>query len=113
MDTGARYGSSRKKMGEHARRLFVYRPNRRDEKSPASRCRVECMLSNSQQLRGVALTKADIRRRVTELGPWFHNLNLKGIMTAPEHALGDYPSSKWARFAGALTQTIAGRSVLD
>jgi len=71
------------------------------------------MLSNSQQLRGVALTKADIRRRVTELGPWFHNINLEGVMTAPEHALGDYPSIKWARFAGALTQTIAGRSVLD
>jgi tRNA (mo5U34)-methyltransferase len=72
------------------------------------------MLLNGQKARDMGeMTKADIRERVAELGPWFHNLDLKGVTTAPEHALGDYPSIKWARFSGALTEAVAGRSVLD
>ena len=26
-----------------------------------------------------------IARRVRELGPWFHNLDLGGVRTAPDH----------------------------
>ena len=29
------------------------------------------------------------------LGPWFHNMELRGVRTAPEHFLGDYPRVKW------------------
>jgi tRNA (mo5U34)-methyltransferase len=60
-----------------------------------------------------AMTADDIRARVRELGPWFHNMNLGGVMTAPEHFLGDYPRLKWSRFAHAIPADLAGRSVLD
>jgi len=54
-----------------------------------------------------------LTRRVRELGPWFHNLDLGGIMTAPDHALGDYPEHKWRRFAHALPADLRGKTVLD
>jgi tRNA (mo5U34)-methyltransferase len=57
--------------------------------------------------------KEELRRAVETLGPWFHNIDLGGISTAPGHALGDYPSQKWRRFAAALPQDLSGRSVLD
>jgi tRNA (mo5U34)-methyltransferase len=56
---------------------------------------------------------SEIRRRVRALGPWFHNLDLHGVQTAPEHFLGDYPAVKWRRFAHALPEDLGGRSVLD
>jgi tRNA (mo5U34)-methyltransferase len=52
-------------------------------------------------------------RRVRELGPWFHNLDIGGVRTAPDHFLGDYPAVKWRRFAHALPADLAGRTVLD
>ena len=52
-------------------------------------------------------------RRIAELGPWFHNLDLGGIMTAPDHALGDYPQVKWQRFEHAIPRDLSGKSVLD
>jgi tRNA (mo5U34)-methyltransferase len=55
----------------------------------------------------------DIERRVRELGPWFHNLDLHGVRTAPDHFLGDYPSVKWVNFAHAVPRDLTGRSVLD
>lgn len=59
------------------------------------------------------LARGEIRRRVRALAPWFHNLKLDGIATAPDHYLGDYPSVKWRRFAHALPGDLTGRSVLD
>jgi tRNA (mo5U34)-methyltransferase len=56
---------------------------------------------------------ADIRRRIEELGPWFHNLEIGGIKTAPDHFLGDYPAFKWKGFSHVLPQDLEGRSVLD
>jgi tRNA (mo5U34)-methyltransferase len=61
----------------------------------------------------VALTHEQIRARVEALGPWFHNLDLHGVKTAPTHFLGDYPSIKWRSFATALPADLSGRSVLD
>ncbi|WP_114391903.1 TIGR04290 family methyltransferase [Oleisolibacter albus] len=58
-------------------------------------------------------TEQEIRRRVAELGPWFHNLRLGGVETAPDHFLGDYPAVKWRSFAAALPADLTGRSVLD
>ena len=60
-----------------------------------------------------ALSAAEIRARVEALGPWFHNLDLNGVRTAPTHFLGDYPAVKWRRFAAAIPQDLAGKSVLD
>lgn len=54
-----------------------------------------------------------IRARVAELGDWFHNLDLKGVQTAPNHFLSDYPRSKFKRFSHALPADMKGRSVLD
>ena len=54
-----------------------------------------------------------IRARADALGPWFHNMNLKGVWTAPHHFLGDYPGAKFRRFADALPADLSGKSVLD
>lgn len=54
-----------------------------------------------------------LRRRIEALGPWFHNLDLDGIRTAPDHFLGDYPRQKFSRFADALPADLSGKSVLD
>lgn len=59
------------------------------------------------------MSQAAIRRRVAELGQWFHNLDLKGVATAPDHFLHDYPRNKFARFAHALPADLTGKSVLD
>jgi tRNA (mo5U34)-methyltransferase len=57
--------------------------------------------------------KAALRVRIDALGPWFHNLDLNGIQTAPDHNLGDYPREKFRRFAASLPGDLSGRSVLD
>jgi tRNA (mo5U34)-methyltransferase len=54
-----------------------------------------------------------LERRIRALGPWFHNLVLDGIATAPEHFLGDYPAHKFHRFADALPADLTGKTVLD
>ena len=54
-----------------------------------------------------------IARRVRELGQWFHNIDLHGVKTAPDHFLGDYPAVKWQRFADAIPADLSGRTVLD
>jgi tRNA (mo5U34)-methyltransferase len=59
------------------------------------------------------MTPEEIRARVAELGPWFHNIDLGGVSTAPSHFLGDYPAVKWQRFAAAIPEDLAGASVLD
>jgi tRNA (mo5U34)-methyltransferase len=59
------------------------------------------------------LSAEEIRERVKALGPWFHNLDLDGVPTAPEHFLGDYPAVKWQRFCDAIAVDLSGRSVLD
>lgn len=60
-----------------------------------------------------ALSPNEIKRQVEALGPWFHNLDLNGVRTAPEHFLGDYPTVKWSRFANAIPGDLSGCSVLD
>src|ERR1041385_2866080 len=59
------------------------------------------------------LAKDEIQQRVAELGEWFHNLDLRGVKTAPNHFLGDYPEVKWRRFAHAVPTNLSGKSVLD
>jgi tRNA (mo5U34)-methyltransferase len=59
------------------------------------------------------LSPEEIRRRAQALGPWFHNLDLNGVRTAPEHFLGDYPAVKWKSFADAIPKDLSGKSVLD
>jgi tRNA (mo5U34)-methyltransferase len=59
------------------------------------------------------LTRGDIEARVHELGDWFHNINLRGVQTAPHHFLGDYPAVKWRLFQHAIPEDLTGRTVLD
>jgi tRNA (mo5U34)-methyltransferase len=59
------------------------------------------------------LTQADIERRVGELKPWFHDLDLAGVRTAPDHFLWGYPENKFKRFRHVLPDDLSGKSVLD
>jgi tRNA (mo5U34)-methyltransferase len=55
-----------------------------------------------------------VREAAAALGPWFHNIDLGGgVMTAPDHFLGDYPVVKWRRFAHCIPADLSGRTVLD
>jgi tRNA (mo5U34)-methyltransferase len=60
-----------------------------------------------------AVPRPGLERRIRALDPWFHNIELDGIWTAPDHFLGDYPGAKFRRFAGRLPADLTGRSVLD
>ena len=60
-----------------------------------------------------AVPKSDLEERIEALGPWFHNIDLDGVWTAPDHFLGDYPGAKFKRFAPHLPKDLAGKSVLD
>lgn len=60
-----------------------------------------------------AIEEQTLRQQIESLGPWFHNLRLKGIQTAPEHFLGDYPRVKFDGFRDALPADLTGKTVLD
>ncbi|MDF0697068.1 TIGR04290 family methyltransferase [Rhizobium sp. MC63] len=57
--------------------------------------------------------KARLESDIAALGPWFHNLRINGVQTAPDHFLGDYPSFKWAHFQQVVPEDLRGCSVLD
>ena len=59
------------------------------------------------------LSKEEIRARVESLGPWFHNIVLEGVPTAPTHFLGDYPRIKWRQFSDCVTSDLSHKTVLD
>lgn len=59
------------------------------------------------------MNRERIAREVARLGPWFHNLDLEGVKTAPSHFLGDYPRQKFVRFQHAIPKDLRGSSVLD
>jgi tRNA (mo5U34)-methyltransferase len=59
------------------------------------------------------LGKAEIARRIHELGEWFQNMDLAGVPTAPAHFLGDYPAMKFRNFAQAIPESLEGKTVLD
>ncbi|HLP06586.1 MAG TPA: TIGR04290 family methyltransferase [Opitutaceae bacterium] len=49
-----------------------------------------------------------------QFAPWFHNLHLPdGTQTAPDHPLGDFPSSKWAAIGPSLPADLSGWTALD
>jgi tRNA (mo5U34)-methyltransferase len=62
---------------------------------------------------GRGMMRADLRSRIEALGPWFHNLELDGIQTAPDHFLGDYPRCKWRDLSDVLPADLSGWTVLD
>src|SRR3954463_4530206 len=78
----------------------------------AIRCRM-FQPPRSYAMQEQSLSTDQIRQRVQELGKWFHNLDLQGVQTAPDHFLGDYPTTKWQRFASAIPTDLRGKTVLD
>lgn len=54
-----------------------------------------------------------LQQTINDLGPWFHNLTLNGVRTAPEHFLGDYPQVKYDTFKHVIPASLAGLTVLD
>ena len=59
------------------------------------------------------MNATQIAERIEALGPWFQNLDLNGVRTAPGHFLGDYPADKFARFAHLVPRDLTGKTVLD
>jgi len=55
----------------------------------------------------------ELMQRISEMGEWFHNINLNGVWTAPNHFLGDFPNVKWKSIAPAIPQDLTGATVLD
>ena len=62
---------------------------------------------------GQDLSREKISQRIRELGQWFHNIDIRGVQTAPDHFLGDYPRQKWQRFAQVLPNDLRDKTVLD
>ena len=60
-----------------------------------------------------AVPRTELEERIEALAPWFHNMNLGGVWTAPDHFLGDYPAAKFKRFEAHLPHDLSGKSVLD
>lgn len=57
--------------------------------------------------------QVQLRQQIASLGDWFHNININGVWTAPNHFLGDFPNVKWKHIANAFPENLAGASVLD
>jgi tRNA (mo5U34)-methyltransferase len=57
--------------------------------------------------------QTQLRQKIDALGPWFHNMTISGIETAPDHFLGDYPAFKWEGFKDVVPEDMSGLSVLD
>lgn len=54
-----------------------------------------------------------LQEQITTLGPWFHNMWIGGVRTAPDHFLYDYPNVKYQRFREAIPADLSGKTVLD
>lgn len=55
-----------------------------------------------------------LRRRVMELGPWFHDLDLgQGVRTAPDHPLGSFLEEIWRQIEPFVPADLTGKTVLD
>src|SRR5438445_747844 len=65
------------------------------------------------QSESTLLSPERLQQQIADLGDWFHNINLRGVWTAPQHFLGDYPNVKWKHLCSALPQDLSGASVLD
>ncbi len=59
------------------------------------------------------MDRETIAERVAALGDWFHDMDLGGVRTAPDHFLHGYPEKKWRRFQHAVPADLTGKSVLD
>jgi tRNA (mo5U34)-methyltransferase len=68
---------------------------------------------SSHQSKAPEIDKTALQSRIQELGEWFHNLDLHGVPTAPNHFLGDFPAIKWKHVAGSIPEDLTGATALD
>src|ERR671930_112238 len=54
-----------------------------------------------------------LKQQIESLGEWFHNLDLHGVSTAPNHFLGNFPTIKWNQIASSIPLDLTGATVLD
>ena len=55
----------------------------------------------------------ELQRGIEDLGPWFHDLELGGVHTAPDHPLGSFLDDLWSTIEGVFPADMTGRTVLD
>lgn len=55
----------------------------------------------------------ELQAKIRELEPWFHNLDLRGVRTAPHHPLGNFLNELWAVVEPAFPADMTGATVLD
>ncbi|MEX2572022.1 MAG: TIGR04290 family methyltransferase [Gemmatimonadota bacterium] len=58
-------------------------------------------------------TLENLETRVRELGPWFHDLDLHGVRTAPHHPLGNFLHELWPLVSRGIPADLSGKTVLD
>jgi tRNA (mo5U34)-methyltransferase len=56
---------------------------------------------------------ADLAAQIRDLGPWFHDLELRGVRTAPGHPLGPFLEELWEQVEPAFPADMTGKTVLD
>lgn len=55
----------------------------------------------------------ELEERIRSLDPWFHDLEIHGIRTAPEHPLGNFLLDLWQQVEPAFPADMTGKTVLD
>lgn len=55
----------------------------------------------------------ELEERVRALDPWFHDLDLHGVRTAPGHPLGNFLQDLWEQVEPAFPADMSGTTVLD
>jgi tRNA (mo5U34)-methyltransferase len=61
----------------------------------------------------MTVERGGLEERVRALDPWFHDLDLHGVRTAPEHPLGNFLRDLWSQVEGAFPADMTGKTVLD
>ncbi|MDQ3555861.1 MAG: TIGR04290 family methyltransferase [Gemmatimonadota bacterium] len=59
------------------------------------------------------MTGLEIHERVHALAPWFHDLDIRGVRTAPDHPLGGFLRDLWRQVEPAFPSDMSGKTVLD
>ena len=100
-------------LGQPVALRYQSRFHERDRGWQLGHARVEDERSRFLMADPAAVMPSKLAAEIEALGPWFHNMELDGIWTAPSHFLGDYPARKFRKFADAVPNDLTGRTVLD
>src|SRR5256885_8415050 len=103
--TGLRQDPPRVQLPFASRRNRELTPPRKSNVKKGSKA----MQSSPQKTEVPSWNSGELKERIAALDPWFHNLRLQGIQTAPDHFLGDYPEMKWQSFRHALPEDLSGK----